>query len=591
MLLKSSATKKQKSILWLLPLALILLAVAEFAARTFYEESAPPLFIADTNDAKGEWIVNADRNAMISIDPHQRFNIEKEANAFRIFIIGGAATRGIPYGPHIAYPAQLENILGSLHSNRSIEMVNCGAPDMQSSEMLTLAKNILAKHQPDLIIINPGHSERLSAQSGSSFRLLDLTRKMISGEDNSSVLRKDQTLMTPAVQAVSLTSPEVSDYFAANLQELIDHAKQNGVDLLLCNSPLNMNEDSSAEELTRLNEILEAAAESNGTVLVDVRAAFETLASDSSLFHSPIHPTYEGQYVIAREIARTMSQQQMIADEWDWSTAEGDSAYLAMTGITAVDLEIAKYMTWRTFPQVAADGSKLPYRPVSGNNTAQLAAAFVDSLQHDFTAPHITAGTKAMRKKDFSRAIVEFQAALNINPHCDTYNLLGAVHNQLAETAYRMAKNFQAASSHYQQGVKYYQAGLERCPDHIRLNYNLGLLHTMRSDRLDEARALFERVLALAPTHANALGQMAKILIRKKNFDQANQALHRAIDIHPDVADYYTDLGVIAAQQRDYFRAEAWFQKARTLNPKDQQTKYMLNQVRAMMKKIKQIEP
>ena len=599
--LNPSNNALKRTLLWLLPALVLLLIIAEFAAQALNENRSSLLFVRQASGAFDEFVTVADlekQGLSTALTPDQRFNRQKSATAFRIFCIGGPVTRGLPYGPHIAYPAQLRNILTSLHPDREIEVVNCGTQDMHSEEMVAISEEILAKYQPDLLIVNVGHYEAAGPrQKNSPFQILSLLRDALSNENDPQTSAEHQTLLIPAPALSTTDAEQTSRILSENLTTIATAAAKSGVELLVCNSVMDNEADGEKylEGLEAINAAIHHAVEASPAVLADIANEFAEVAADSalvnSLFHGRILPTYEGQYLIARQIARSMSDNGFITENWYWESAQSDSAYLAMTGITALDLEIAKYMTWRAFPETDEQGTAVPYAPISGGNTAKIAAEFVDSLQYDFSAPHIAAGSQAHRNNNFGKALAEYQAALNITPNCDTYNYIGAVYNQMAESAFRMAKNFQAASVHHSEGVKYYRAGLERCPDHLRLNYNLGLLQTMRNDRLDQARKYFERVLELEPTHANALGQLAKIHIREKDFELANKALHRAIDIHPEKAGYYSDLGIIAAQQRDYMRAEAWFQKAQTLNPKDQQTKYMLNQVRAMMKKIRHIQP
>src|SRR5947199_379334 len=75
----------------------------------------------------------------------------------------------------------------------------------------------------------------------------------------------------------------------------------------------------------------------------------------------------------------------------------------------------------------------------------------------------------------------------------------------------------------------------------------------------DNAKAAFERELALDPGHAHSLAYLGDVELRSGNPEKALELLRRAIRVSPEIRLVHVDLGIIYAQQKHYPEALAEF--------------------------------
>ena len=106
---------------------------------------------------------------------------------------------------------------------------------------------------------------------------------------------------------------------------------------------------------------------------------------------------------------------------------------------------------------------------------------------------------------------------------------------------------------------------LDRAPDHTLARYNLALL-LRRADRLDEAVAELDRVIALDP-RAEAHYALGLTWWQRGDAARATASFEAAIAMEPRYAEAYHKLGVVRAAQRDWAAAHAALQRSLTLRP------------------------
>jgi tetratricopeptide (TPR) repeat protein len=68
-----------------------------------------------------------------------------------------------------------------------------------------------------------------------------------------------------------------------------------------------------------------------------------------------------------------------------------------------------------------------------------------------------------------------------------------------------------------------------------------------RSGRLADAEALYRRILAQNPKHADALNQLGYLLYQSGRFDPALEYLSQAVELNPQAAEFYNNLGLALA--------------------------------------------
>lgn len=109
-------------------------------------------------------------------------------------------------------------------------------------------------------------------------------------------------------------------------------------------------------------------------------------------------------------------------------------------------------------------------------------------------------------------------------------------------------------------------SALKRPPLHPERALQEGLaLH--RDGRLDEAKALYRRILESHPRHTDALNLLATLCQQQGDFRRAIALLHKAISLQPGRADYYSNLGSAERSAGELGQAILSFRKALALQP------------------------
>lgn len=99
-----------------------------------------------------------------------------------------------------------------------------------------------------------------------------------------------------------------------------------------------------------------------------------------------------------------------------------------------------------------------------------------------------------------------------------------------------------------------------------------------RAGDLATARALYERVLILAPNDADALNNLGVLLSAQRDFDRALNLLRRAASVAPRSAGTWNNIGTTLREQGRGSDAVAAYQHALTLDPQHQGAKVGLAQ-------------
>ncbi|MCG6156673.1 SGNH/GDSL hydrolase family protein [Rubinisphaera margarita] len=114
-----------------------------------------PLFEAD----KESGLYRTRKDRLGYFRPEQ-FPIEKPANEFRIFWLGGSTVQGRPYAIETSFTTWLELALNETDSTRDWNVVNCGGVSYASYRLVPILEEVL-EYQPDLILVYSGHNEFL----------------------------------------------------------------------------------------------------------------------------------------------------------------------------------------------------------------------------------------------------------------------------------------------------------------------------------------------------------------------------------------------------------------------------------------------
>ncbi|MBN1466643.1 tetratricopeptide repeat protein [candidate division KSB1 bacterium] len=301
----------------------------------------------------------------------------------------------------------------------------------------------------------------------------------------------------------------------------------------------------------------------------------------ADLIHEHVHPNQRGYFLIAKAIARSMYEHGLMDGTWQWVNDKSDSAYMAMSHLTPLDYEVVNYKIFiLTSHWPFPAGEQSHYERVGNARTEQMARALVDRGEGHLVQYHLDYGDEFLQLNQFEPAEAEYLAAHAIQPLPETFNRLGRLYLRQTEIAYRDMKDYDMASTAYAKGVALLAEGLERWPDDIGLNFNLGLLHFMRTDRNGEALARFLKVLELQPGHKNALQQASELYLRRSQPDSAEILLRKGIELFPEEARFYTTLGLICLQENRTEEAERLLAAA-VARGDDRRARHFLNQLRA----------
>jgi len=85
--------------------------------------------------------------------------IDKPANTYRIFAVGGSTTFGSGISDNESYPVYLQEKFDEAELDFKVQVINAGIPGIGSEAELELIKNRLENYNPDLYIVYDGVNE------------------------------------------------------------------------------------------------------------------------------------------------------------------------------------------------------------------------------------------------------------------------------------------------------------------------------------------------------------------------------------------------------------------------------------------------
>jgi tetratricopeptide (TPR) repeat protein len=98
----------------------------------------------------------------------------------------------------------------------------------------------------------------------------------------------------------------------------------------------------------------------------------------------------------------------------------------------------------------------------------------------------------------------------------------------------------------------------------------------LHAGKLDEAERDFRQVLAINPDVAGAYANLGVIHMRRKQWPQALEMLHKAEKLAPDIAGIRLNIGLAYFRQSDYLRAIPPFESVVRQSPDSYQARYLL---------------
>jgi tetratricopeptide (TPR) repeat protein len=334
------------------------------------------------------------------------------------------------------------------------------------------------------------------------------------------------------------------------------------------------------------NHIIKQVVENSDIIFADVNTAFEKVSPKeligNNIILEHVHPTHEGYLLIAKTIARVMSENGLIINHWDWSLNKEDDYYHYLSALTALDHEYAHYSVYRLtsfwpFPQ--PDEIRV-YQRVGTVITENLVRKILDGKEGNIAQAHIELGKRFYEEGKLVEALAEYQAALAITKQCAVYNRIGPIYTRISEVASRRG-DYKIAAGYFDTGLYYFNEGLKQCPDHLELNFNLGLLYMLRTDKFNQAVDCFNKVLTINPKHKNSMILLSKLFIRLNEDQKAQNLLMKAINLYPDEAEFYISMSTLFMKNNNQSEAGKWLEKALQKDPDNPVIIGFMNQLQA----------
>jgi len=159
------------SVLFALVPALVLVAGLEGTLRLFGYGGSVALVVPVTcDDGTRLWMLNPEsrrrfffrqpRNLRIVGEATYRetFAYKKPPGTKRVFVVGGSAALGYPYGKNVSFAAYLRSLLERRYPKTRFEVINAGITAVSSYVVLDNVRE-LVRYSPDLIVVYSGHNE------------------------------------------------------------------------------------------------------------------------------------------------------------------------------------------------------------------------------------------------------------------------------------------------------------------------------------------------------------------------------------------------------------------------------------------------
>jgi Flp pilus assembly protein TadD len=279
--------------------------------------------------------------------------------------------------------------------------------------------------------------------------------------------------------------------------------------------------------LTPIREIVTDVAETENAGCVDFVRIIREHSPDgipgSELFLDHVHPTIEGNRLLALAIVREMTQEGMVSPAATWNEEL----------IARISEELENSLDEKTHAIALRNLSKVLNWAGKHDEAARLVDLAADMIPED-----------------------------------------GEIHAQKGILLWR-AGDREGALVHYQEAVR-----LE--PWNARIHRSLGILLS-ELNRLDEALAELEEAVRLDPELPNGHYDLGIVLQALGKMNEAESAYRTAVKLDPDHAEAYNNLGIILALRGDFTAAYAQFARALEADPDNEEAARNLERAREVL--------
>lgn len=302
-------------------------------------------------DASGSRVLGLHPELVFLDNGDDTFLKEKPEGAYRIFCIGGSTTRGWPFHRvGVSYPRLLSLYLGDLLPGRKVEIINAGLMASDSFSDLRLVREIL-NYDPDLLLVYEGRNDpwnwrlhvgpranilRAHFWALRELRLYEFAYRRFLKDP------REKFNKAAAVREWALSGRPSRGDEARRLRHIVDNleamaalARRKRCRIVVMTQVAHPEEAS----LHLINDRVRAFARREGVPLADVDRAFrdDPRPLEALLIPPPpVHPDLAGYALMARTVARSLAENDIIAPaaEWGWGRLRSDEHYHALMGLT-----------------------------------------------------------------------------------------------------------------------------------------------------------------------------------------------------------------------------------------------------------------
>ena len=294
-----------------------------------------------------------------------------------------------------------------------------------------------------------------------------------------------------------------------------------------------------------MRQIVHNVGAERGVPVVDfvqiVEAESENHIPGEDLFLDHVHPTIEGNRMMAVALVQAMAKAGIVQLRPKW----GDAVVQQVARRVEAGLDTRAHgLALRNLSQVLGWAGK--------HDEARKLAERAAGMVPDDAESYYRAGASALHSENLNEAIRFFRQALDVDAsHAKAHNKLGV--------ALLGKRDRDEAQSHFERAV-----ALQ--PDYAEALNNLGVVFEQQGD-VAKAAACYERAVSARPNNARAHYNLAGALEHKHHLKRAASHYRRAIELKSDYAQAYNNLGLVMERQRRHDEALQLYRQALEIKP------------------------
>lgn len=289
-----------------------------------------------------------------------------------------------------------------------------------------------------------------------------------------------------------------------------------------------------------INYSIRSIAQQQKLPLANIAAEFVELCPhkipDSSYLIDHVHPTIEGNQIIAQKIAAVLEQEKIVPIQQKANAQILKSTYKTLLAklsnqyFVEGTLNLAKVLGWA--------GKEKEKIAILKKNSS--------SLQNNFEY-HYMYGNSLLKNGDLAQAKIQFQHAIKLNPEfSQSYTNLGfACEN----------------SGQPDEALKNYKKSLQLEPKDYVAQTNIGRIYYIQNE-FEKAKAAYKKAISQKPDYPDAHEGIGVIYYAQGNFSQALKEFTTAIELNPNYAEAFYNLGLIYLEQQKIEQAIEKFNQA-----------------------------